>query len=179
MSIGSVTGTGHLKGPCDSYSRGPFVHFRPLRRAGPGGRAHRAEERQSRSAVGISAFSVDGKPPICGGRGQLRWNQENVGESSCAPTSAWHRTAPTPSGNGRRDSSETRVHTTKNQLAGDASRRLGDVAAGTGEEEQSIGSVTSTGHQKGPWNSYFRGHFACCRRSIAARVVSRNRRTHR
>ena len=28
VSTGSVTGTGHLKGPCDSYSQGPFVHFR-------------------------------------------------------------------------------------------------------------------------------------------------------
>ena len=27
LSTGSVTGTGHLKGPGDSYSRGPFVHF--------------------------------------------------------------------------------------------------------------------------------------------------------
>ena len=27
-SIGSVTGTGQPKGPCDSYSRGPFTYFR-------------------------------------------------------------------------------------------------------------------------------------------------------
>ena len=33
MSIGSVTGTGQLKGPCDSYSRGPFTYFSLLRTA--------------------------------------------------------------------------------------------------------------------------------------------------
>ena len=33
VSTGSVTGTGQLKGPCDSYSQGPFVHFRPRCRA--------------------------------------------------------------------------------------------------------------------------------------------------
>ena len=27
-SVGSVTSTGQLKGPCDSYSRGPFAYFR-------------------------------------------------------------------------------------------------------------------------------------------------------
>jgi hypothetical protein len=178
MSIGSVTGTDHLKGPCDSYSRGPFVHFRPVCRADPvgGPRGRRASIPLSCGYLGIFC---GWHAPICGGRGEFRWNQENVDESPCAPTPAGHRTAPTPSGNGRRDSSETRVHTTKNQLAGDASRRLGDEAAGTGVEEQSIGSVTSTGHQKGPWNSYFRGPFACCGRSPSARVVSRNRRTRR
>ena len=110
-SIGSVISTGHLKGPCDSYSQGPFSI------SGQPPVTYRRGE--SRSTVGIWAFSVDNQGGFCGRTGQFRWNQKNVPERSCAPGSRGHRTSPTPSGNGRRDSSETRVHTRAKRLAGE------------------------------------------------------------
>ena len=114
---------------------------------------------QSRSTVGIWAFSVDNWGRFCGRGGQFRWNQKNVPRSPCAPPPGGHRTSLTPSGNGRRDSSETRVLTRANRLAGERSRRRDDDAAGTGDDGQSIGSVIGTDQPKGPWDSYSRGPF--------------------
>src|SRR4051812_34243 len=85
---------------------------------------------------------------------------EECRRKPCAAGSRGHRTSPTPSGNGRRDSSKTKIHTIANRLAGEWSRRLGDEAAGTGDDETSIGSVTGTGHLKGPCDSYSQGPFA-------------------
>jgi len=137
LSTGSVTGTGHPKGPCDSYSQGPF------------------------SVVRTQRCTQDG-------RADFRWNRKNVRRSPCAARRAGHRTSPTHSGNGERDSSETRVQTEDRRLAGGPPRRQGDEAAGTGGEELPTGSVTSTGQPKGPWNSYFRGPFTYFRRSPGA-----------
>ena len=92
-------------------------------------------------------------------RSRLSVEPEECSTNPLRPWSAGHRTLLTHSLRGARDSSKQKVRTTKNQLAGDASRRLGDEAAGTGRGERSIGSVTSTGQTKGPWDSYSRGPF--------------------
>ena len=85
--------------------------------------------------MGFGAQAVEDEGDFCGAPGDFRWNQKNVRESSCAVILAGHRTSPTPSGNGRRDDSETRVHTLVLRLAADAAQRLGDEAAGTGDDE--------------------------------------------
>lgn len=90
-----------------------------------------------------------------------------MSESPCAPNPLGHRTSPTPSGNGRRDSSETKVHTDANQLAGERTQRQGDDAAGTRDDEMSVGSVTGTDHPKGPCDSYSQGPFTYFRRCTA------------
>jgi hypothetical protein len=74
----------------------------------PSGGVHPQEWR---STVGISARSVDERVSICGATGDFRWNQENVPGGPCAPVPAGHRTSPTHSRKGGRDSSETRVRT--------------------------------------------------------------------
>ena len=111
VSTGSVTGTGHLKGPCDSYSQGPFAYFRWCRGSGLKALAPQPPMAQFPSTVGIWSLSVENRHLFCGRTGQFRWNQKNVPESSCAPRSRGHRTSLTPSGNGERDSSKTKVHT--------------------------------------------------------------------
>ena len=159
VSTGSVTGTGQLKGPCDSYSQGPFAHFR----AGRSERwpAPRPPDRQSRSTVGIWAFSVD-EP------GSLLWTnrpisvepEECFAKALAHPVRRGHRTSLTPSGNGRRDSSETRVHT-MNEPACWGADRGGEMTTTPGPESTSSRSGASSVPvtPKGPWDSYSRGPF--------------------
>ena len=81
--------------------------------------------------MGIGAPAVEDAGRICGATADFRWNQKNVRASSCAVIPGGHRTSPTPTGNGGRDDSETRVHTLVLRLAAGAAQRLGDEAAGT------------------------------------------------
>jgi len=122
--------------------------------------------------------TVDDGARSCGATGQFRWNRRNVRGRPCAPGVRGHRTSPTPSGNGRRDSSKVRVRTTKNQLAGGASRRLDDEVAGAGADGQSIGSVISTDHLKGPCDSYSQGPFAHFRARFSAGWFRGSLRSH-
>ena len=90
---------------------------------------------------------------------EFRWNQGFVRRSSCAHPGAGHRTSPTPSGNGERDSSETRVRTTHTGSPGCGAAagwrgRWDRVSKGCRPEASPV-PVTL----KGPCDSYSRGPF--------------------
>ena len=153
----TVTGCPAISVPVRPHRRGPARRHPDRRRArarpipARGRRGVRGCCRRDAAPGGAAVRSSTGAVETCGigpatlwteshgsveQSDQFRWNRRNVGESPCAPDSAGHRTSLTPSGNGRRDSSETRVHTIANRLAGEGSRRLGDEAAGTGDDER-------------------------------------------
>jgi hypothetical protein len=152
--------TGHPEGPLRLILARALLRFR----VSPSVRRPATNElpspQRSRSTVGIGAFPVDSGVSSCGPPGVFRWNQRNVRASSCVAGSRGHRTSPTPpateSGTARRRGFVRR----RTSLLG--SRRGGWVTKppGPGLEERSTGSVASTGHQKGPWDSYSRGPFA-------------------
>ena len=148
-SIGSVTSTDQPKGPCDSYSQGPFTYFGIDCATAPG---PCPQERSG--SVHNRAFPVDGQGDSVDAR-------EMPGKDSgnpCAGPAARHRTAPTPS-SGRAGSVGTKTCTADHQRAGGSLREPGGEAAGVGATTGSIGSVTSTGQPKGPCDSYSQGPF--------------------
>ena len=107
------------KGPSSSCTHGPCT--RTCTHAGcpePGHAMCRHPHRPGGlSAVGIRPVPVDNQGSICGPPGDFRWNRKNVSANPCAPGSPGHRTSPTHSGNGERDSSETRVRTEEQSSA--------------------------------------------------------------
>ena len=168
LSTGSVTGTGQQEGPCDSYSQGPFVLFpHPARILPdvPGARVVRSRERRDQprrlvettrpAAVDNQRDAVDNKGSCCGDRvnfgGTPGMSPKPLAGGLEKGIELLPRTPEGESGTARRRRSVRR---------GNPPRRPGDGAAGAGDEELSTGSVTGTGQQKGPWNSYFRGPFA-------------------
>jgi hypothetical protein len=97
-STGSVTGTGHPKGPCDSYSQGPFTYFRELS-SRPGRRAPDPDDLLNPAQPwGKLAQFCGVRTSFCGATGEFRWNRKNVSGTPCAAPSRGHRTSPTPSG---------------------------------------------------------------------------------
>ena len=97
-STGSVTGTGHPKGPCDSYPQGPFTISGSCRAGCCRELRDPGETLNPAQPWGKLARTCGVRAAICGTPGQFRWNQKNVSESSCAAVRGGHRTSPTPSG---------------------------------------------------------------------------------
>ena len=136
------------KGPCSSYLRGPFSHFRPLpvvhpslepaRRPTAGPRAVDVHdwdaELRCRSPTSTgAAVPVDGGPisveerwPSCGRHAGTRSMSRKGPETPCGSGVPGHRTLLTHFLRGERDRSETKIRTMVGQLAGRGSRRPGD-----------------------------------------------------
>jgi hypothetical protein len=150
VSTGSVTGTGHPKGPCDSYSQGPFVHFRYPVLIGPGGDSDPARSPIPAQLWGSERFlwttgtrSVD-EPPISGGTGRML--AKGLARRVTQGIELLPRTPARERGTARRRGS------TRSGTGLPGKLRGGEVTAsvGAGVNEQSTGSVTGTGHTEGP-----------------------------
>ena len=113
----------------------------------------RFQHGRSRQTCGVPAV------PFCGTRGQFRWNRKNVCETLALPIRRGHRTSPTPSGKPGGGATRRRGSTRAEPACWGVPQRQGDEAAGTRVDEMSIGSVTGTGHPKGPCDSYSQGPF--------------------
>ena len=61
VSTGSVTGTGQPKGPCDSYSQGPFTNFWSFRGSLRSHLNHRVG-RFARTSTTVSVVEVRRRP---------------------------------------------------------------------------------------------------------------------
>lgn len=163
-STGSVTGTGHPKGPCDSYPQGPFTHFRrsaSAARADGGATGARCRPSADPAQLWESEpfLWTAGRRPVDDvaiSGGTRRMFARTLARGVTQGIELLPRTPARGSGTARRRGSR------RCGAGVPARHRGGEVTtpAGAGVEEQSIGSVTGTDHLKGPWNSYFRGPFA-------------------
>lgn len=151
-STGSVTGTGHPKGPCDSYSQGPFTHFRVRPpRSSRGGRVRLLHRRGSSNPLNHgenSSSSVDDGRRSVEHRANFGGTESLFAEPLARPVPEGIQLLPrTPA---REDEATRRRGSRRRRASLLGTRRGGGVTVPPGPEWTRCrsGSVTSTGHRR-------------------------------
>ena len=157
-SVGSVTSTGQPKGPCDSYSQGPFTYFgHRLCHEGVGPGNVSTGLNWSRSLCITRSFSVDERRAFLWTAGN--GDPEKFPRNSCAaPGDDIERSLTSSSGRAGSLGDEGLYGATASLLEDRCGSRVTRLPGSEGRVDRSGASPVPV-EPKGPWDSYSRGPF--------------------